>query len=152
MYGSSASGLLRPLVRAARPVSTRRVAQSNFSTGKPLSCPRRSQTTPVSPINYHSVTTFRYGFARFDMAFFSKLRGTVTYLWNPSVTKGAAPFGAITTLGTPASTEVWRVLYLRRLYEAHRAAVIEFQLLWSGEYLYAHEQAGHQWPSRKEHS
>lgn len=76
------------------------IAASNFSTGSLVLTPRPTQLTPI---NYHTNTTFNYGYARIDTAFFDKLRGTVSYLWNPSVTKGTAPFLSIST-SNPVNT------------------------------------------------
>ena len=76
------------------------IAASNFTTGALVLTPRPTQLTPI---DYHSNTTFEYSFGRVDMAFFDKLRGTVSYLWNPSHTRGLIPFTAIST-SNPVNT------------------------------------------------
>ena len=83
------------------------LANSNFSTGSLVLTPRPTQLTPI---DYNAKTTFNYGYARIDAAFFDKLRGTVSYLWNPSVTDGAAPFASITT-ANPVNTTYNNISY-----------------------------------------
>ncbi len=83
------------------------LANSNFSTGKLVLTPRPTQLTPIP---YQVKTTFNYAFAKFDVAFFNKLRGTVSYLWNPAVVRGDLSFLNITT-GNPVNITYNNISY-----------------------------------------
>jgi hypothetical protein len=83
------------------------LANSNFSTGSLVLTPRPTQ---LDPIEYRVKQTFNYAFGRIDATFFDKLRGTVSYLWNPSVTEGNTPFAAIST-SNPVNTVYGGVSY-----------------------------------------
>jgi len=76
------------------------VSTSSFSTGNLVLVPR---SIPVNPIAYHVNQTFNYGYSRVDASFWNKVRVNASYLWNPSVTKGAIPF-AIVSQSTPTDT------------------------------------------------
>lgn len=92
------------------------LTNANFSTGQLVLTPRPTQ---LDPIDYRQSQTFNYGYGRIDTAFFNKLRGTVSYLWNPSVTKGNIPFAAITT-SNPVATSYGGKDYPSGAYEALR--------------------------------
>ncbi len=72
------------------------VANSNFSTGSLVLTPRVATASQASvplgsvldPIRYNTKVRQNYAYGRVDMAFFDKLRGTISYLWNPSQTRG----------------------------------------------------------------
>src|SRR5439155_3609898 len=96
------------------------IANSNFTTGKFVSTPRLdSAGNPLPPITYRSRFKNEYAFGRIDAQFFSKLRGGVTYLWNPAITHGILPFNNITT-SNPVNTTYAGVSYNSHDYFALR--------------------------------
>jgi len=78
------------------------ISAANFTTGKLILVPNTS--IPTNQIDYNVKQRFEYGYGRIDAQFFDKLRGTASYLWNPSITKGSIPFGAIAVGSNPSNT------------------------------------------------
>lgn len=70
------------------------IANSNFTTGSLVLTPRPTQ---LDAIRYNTKVRQNYSYGRVDVAFFDKLRGTISYLWNPSQTKGLIRNAAIST-------------------------------------------------------
>ncbi|HEU0049606.1 MAG TPA: TonB-dependent receptor plug domain-containing protein, partial [Nitrososphaera sp.] len=96
------------------------IANSNFTTGKFVSTPRLdSAGNPLPAITYKQTVKNEYAFGRMDVQFFSKLRGAVTYLWNPAITHGNIPFANITT-SNPVNTTYAGVSYSSHDYSALR--------------------------------
>jgi Carboxypeptidase regulatory-like domain/TonB-dependent Receptor Plug Domain len=80
------------------------VSNANFTTGQFVPTPRLSAAgTPLDPIIYKTSDKYEYAFSKVDAQILSNLRGSVSYLWNPNATNGAAPFATITT-GNPVNT------------------------------------------------
>lgn len=79
------------------------ISNSDFSTGKFVATPRLVNGVPQAPITYRRRIKSEYAFARVDAAFFHNLRGGVTYLWNPEITRGNIPFAELTT-SNPVNT------------------------------------------------
>ena len=96
------------------------ISNSNFTTGKFVPTPRLdSKGNPLAPITYRARTKNEYAFGRIDTAFFNKLRGGVTYLWNPAITHGNIPFANITT-SNPVDTAYGGGLWNSQLYSLIR--------------------------------
>jgi hypothetical protein len=96
------------------------ISNSNFTTGKFVPTPRLdSAGNPLAPIRYRVRTKNEYAFGKIDAQFFSKLRGGVTYLWNPQITHGNIPFANITT-SQPVATSYGGGLWSSRGYAAIR--------------------------------
>src|SRR6266853_753438 len=96
------------------------ISNSNFTTGKFVSTPRLdSAGNPLPTITYRQRVKNEYAFGRIDAQFFSKLRGGVTYLWNPAITHGNIPFANITT-SNPVNTTYAGVSYSSHDYSALR--------------------------------
>jgi len=74
------------------------ISNSNFTTGKFVPTQRLDAAgNPLAPITYSTRQKNEYAFGKVDAQFYSKLRGGVTYLWNPQITHGVLPFANITT-------------------------------------------------------
>ncbi len=96
------------------------VSNASFSTGQFVSTPRLDASgSPLAPITYRSRVKSEYAFARLDAAFFDKLRGGASFLWNPQITDGVLPFANITT-SQPTNTTYAGVSYSSHDYSALR--------------------------------
>lgn len=112
------------------------ISNSNFSTGRFVPSPRLSAAgTPLPPLTYKQQVKNEYAFGRLDAAISSKLRGSATYFWSPSVTNGNIPFASITT-SNPVNTTYAGFSYPSEQYERLRggrenANNFTSQLLWT---------------------
>src|SRR5262245_57995897 len=96
------------------------ISNSNFTTGKFVPTPRLDAAgNPLAPITYRSRQKNEYAFGKIDAQFYSKLRGGVTYLWNPVITHGNLPFANITT-SQPVATAYGGGLWASQGYAAIR--------------------------------
>ena len=94
------------------------ISNANFTTGQFVATPRLVSGQPIAPITYRVRSRNEYAFARIDATFFSKLRGGVSYLWNPAITDGNIPFANITT-SQPVDT-----VYGGKTYNSHDYAAL----------------------------
>lgn len=71
---------------------------AHFSTGQFVPVQQKdAKGNLIAPITYKSTTKYEYSFSRVDTQIFEKLRGTASFLWNPSDQRGTLPFASITT-------------------------------------------------------
>jgi hypothetical protein len=58
-------------------------------------------STTFPPATYRAKTTNEYAFGRIDAAILNNLRYSGTFLWNPTVSDGAIPYGTLSIGGSP---------------------------------------------------